>query len=438
MNKKYLLKIIPLVIALIITLGCGNSSNPGTDAGTGNNAGSADAGNTAPANDSSPQLSGKVTFWDGVWNEETFPHLKALWDAQYPDIELVGEYQSDQGMSDRYMLALQSGTAPDVVLCALDWVTTFGSAGLLAPLDEYIAADNIDTNAFVQGAVNASTINGQLYGLPFRSETFTLYYNVDILSEAGYNEPPETWEEVLEVAAATNRDNVSGFGLVGANFGNVSFQYITMLRSSGGDILTADNSASALDSAAASSSINLYKELAKYAPASLLENDNVANRNLFASGRVAMYVSGIFDAPEIINSNPDLNFACALYPTAGGAERKTILGGWSVAIPGSTANKDVAWTFVKFLTSSDIARTYTNTYTGTGVPAERFNDYPAEILAPNSRALDYAVALPAVAPIVGIRQTIFDNIALVLSDSLTPEAGLAQMHNSVNDLLAEG
>lgn len=64
----------------------------------------------------------------------------------------------------------------------------------------------------------------------------------------------------------------------------------------------------------------------------MLENDNVANRTLFASGKIAMYMSGIYDAPEIIKANPDLNFACAMVPTQNGAERSSILGGWSVGI----------------------------------------------------------------------------------------------------------
>ncbi len=379
----------------------------------------------------------KVTFWDGNWNEETFSQIKELWNEQYPDIELSGEFMIDQGMFDKYMLSMQNGTGPDVAACALDWVTTLGNAGLLAPLDDYIAADGVDTAEYVQGAINASTINGNLYGLPFRSETYVLYYNVDILKAAGFDKAPETWDEVVEIAKAINSEEVAGYGLVGANYGNFSFQFITMLRSSGGSILTEDLTQSALNSEAALATAKLYRELANYAPASLLENDNVANRTLFASGKVAMYMSGIYDLPQILATNPDLNFACAMVPTAMGAQRKSILGGWSVAIPATSQNKDAAWKFVKFLTSSEVAALYTNTFTGTGVPAKRFEAVDTAIVQPNIDALPYAAALPAVGAIVPIRQAIFDNLSLCLTDTLTPEEAIMQTSEVVDELLSE-
>lgn len=109
-----------------------------------------------------------ITFWDGNWNEASFEKIQELWNKENPDIKIEAEFLVDNGMSDKYMLALQNGTAADVVACALDWTTTFGNAGLLTPLDDYVAADGVDLNQYVQGAINASTVNGKLYALPFR------------------------------------------------------------------------------------------------------------------------------------------------------------------------------------------------------------------------------------------------------------------------------
>ncbi|QQO11241.1 ABC transporter substrate-binding protein [Breznakiella homolactica] len=412
MRRKMFYAVIALAAAVVLVTGCGNKSAAGGKQVT-------------------------ITFWDGNWNEETFPRLQQMWNEKYPDIKLVGEYQIDQGMFDKYMLSMQNGTAPDVVACALDWVTTLGNAGLLAPLDSYIAADSVDTSRYVPGAIKASTIGGKLYGLPFRSETYGLFYNVDLLRAAGYSEAPKTWDETVAAARAATKGDAAGYGVCGTNFGNFSFQYITMLRSSGGSILTPDNSKSALDSPVAIQTAELYRRLADYAPASMLENDNIANRTLFASGKVAMYMSGIYDVPEIQKANPNLNYACAMVPTANGATRKTILGGWSVAIPESSKNKDAAWKFVEFITSPEVAAIYSNTFTGTGAPAERFAGYDRSIVQPHADALQYAEALPAVGPIVGIRQAIFNNLQLALSDTETPRAAILKASDAVNKLLSE-
>ena len=377
-----------------------------------------------------------ITFWDGNWNEGSFEKINELWKAEHPNITIEPEYLVDDGMSDKYTLALSNGTAPDVVACALDWTTTFGNAGLLAPLDEYIAADGVDVSQYVQGAINASTVDGKLYALPFRSETYALFYNVDLLEAAGYTEPPQTWDEVLEIAEACTSGDVAGYGVCGSNFGNFSFQYITMLRSSGGTILNEDNTESALGSDTALQAAQLYRDLADFAPASMIENDNVANRTLFANGKIAMYLSGIYDAPEIVKANPDLNFACVMVPTANGAERSSILGGWSVAVSECSKNKEAAWEFVKFLTSPEVAKYYTNTFTGTGDPAVAFEEFDSAIVQPNADALAYAKALPSVGCIVGIRQAIFDNLSLTLTDSKTVEEAVQKLNEDVNGLLA--
>ncbi len=391
----------------------------------------------APQPDQKTEASGKpvtIKFWDGNWQEAVWPEVEAIWNKEHPDIKIEAEFQADLA-NDKYMLALKNGTAPDVLSCALDWVTTFGNAGLLAPLNDYVAKDSLDVNQFVKGANDASTVGGKLYGLPFRSETYVMFYNKDILSAAGYNTPPVTWDEVKEVAAACANGDVYGYGLCGTNYSNFSFQYINMLRSSGGDILNADNSASTLGSDVAIQTAQLYKDLAAYAPASLLENDNIANRTLFASGKIAMYLSGIYDLAEIVKANPDLNFACTMVPTANDAERNTILGGWSVAVAESSKEKEAAWEFVKFLSRPDIAAIYTNTFTGTAEVAARYMDYPEEIIKPNADALQYANALPAVENIVGIRQAIMDNLQLMLSEDMSAEEASGLLDQATTKLL---
>ena len=375
-----------------------------------------------------------LTFWDGNWQEAVWPEVEALWNKEHPNIKIEAEFQADLA-NDKYMLALTNDTAPDVMACALDWVTTFGSAGLLAPLDEYVTKDSVDINQYVKGAIDSQTVDGKLYGLPFRTETYTLFYNKDLLAEAGYTEAPKTWDEVKEIAAACTKDDVYGYGLCGTNYSNFSFQYITMLGCSGGTLLNEDNTASALKSDVAVQTAQLYKDLMAYAPSSVLENDNIANRTLFASGKIPMYLSGIYDAEEIEKMNPDLNYGCALVPTANGTEPSTILGGWSVAVAGCSKQQEAAWEFVKFLTRPDVAAIYTNTFTGTGDIAARYADYPEDIIKPSAEALQYAHALPSVKNIVGIRQAIMDNLQLMLTEDMPAEEACGLLDEAVNGLL---
>ncbi len=437
--RKTWKKQVSLTTAALLTLGLITGCSSGKPAEKAETAAQQPAaGQTETKSDPGPGTAAgeqtTITFWDGNWQEGVWPEVEAIWNQEHPEIKVKAEFQADLA-NDKYMLALTNGTAPDVLSCALDWVTTFGNAGLLAPMDEYIAADSLDMSQYVKGAIDASTVNGNLYGLPFRSETYVMYYNKDILSAAGYDTPPATWDEVKEVAAACTKDGVYGYGLCGTNYSNLSFQYITMLRSSGGSILNGDETASELGNEVAIQTAQVYKDLAAYAPESLLENDNIANRTLFASGKVAMYLSGIYDLEEIVKANPDLNFACTMVPTANNAERNTILGGWSVAISKTSKQQQAAWEFVKFLTRPDIAAIYTNTFTGTGEVAARYADYPEDIIKPNADALQYASALPSVKNIVGIRQAMLDYLQPILSENMSAEEACAALDEAVNQLL---
>lgn len=437
MKKKTCMWITAAMAAAILSGCSGGSSQTKAPESSGGEttAAAAAAETTAEATADKSSLKGSISFWDGNWNEATFEKIKELWEKEYPNVELKAEFFVDKGMSDKYMLSLQNGSAPDVLSCALDWTTTFGSAGLLEPLNSYISAEKFDTSPYVQGAIDASTIGNDLVALPFRSETYALFYNKDILGAAGYDKAPETWDEVKEIAEKVTKDDVAGYGVCGTNYGNYSFQYITMLRSSGGDVVSEDLTKSELGSDVALQTAQLYYDLSKFAPASMLENDNIANRTLFANGKLAMYLSGVYDVPEILKANPELNFACAMVPTANGAERSTILGGWSVAISKTSKNKELAWEFIKFLTRSDIAAVYTNTFTGTQVPSVSFDGIDPAIIQPNADALKFAKALPRVGNIVGIRQAIFDDLSPTLSDSMSVGDAVKKLEEDTNNLL---
>lgn len=377
-----------------------------------------------------------ITFWDGNWSEAPFKKIMKVWAKEHPDIVVKPEFQVENGMADKYILSLKNGTAPDVMACALDWVTTYGNAGMISPLDEFVKKDKFDTSEFVKGAIDSETIRGKLCGLPFRNETYSLFYNKDLFRQAGVTKVPETWDEVIAAAKQCTKGKVAGYGLTGTDMSNVSFQYITMLRGFGGDILNQSNTKATLNTKAAQAAMQTCKDLIPYAPASFLENKNVDNRTLFASGKIAMYMSGTYDAPEIAKTNPQLNFGCALTPLGGNnTERNSILGGWSVVISKNSKEKAAAWEFVKFITRPDIAKIYSNTFTGTGEPSELYDNMADDIVTPAVEGLKYATALPAVNNIVSIRERILDHSTLVMSGESSVKKGSKDLNEEVNSLL---
>ena len=72
---------------------------------------------------------------------------------------------------------------------------TSSSKNALKPID--FAKSTIDDN-FSEGAVEAGTVDGKLYGLLFKAANkSTVWYNVPLFEQAGV-EPPEDFDAFLE------------------------------------------------------------------------------------------------------------------------------------------------------------------------------------------------------------------------------------------------
>jgi multiple sugar transport system substrate-binding protein len=82
-------------------------------------------------------------------------------------------------------------------------VNEFMKAGVLQPLDDFIAADpDFNRADFPKAFVGPAEADGKLYALPIMGTTQVLYYRKDIFEELGIDpERLNTWEGLAEVAA---------------------------------------------------------------------------------------------------------------------------------------------------------------------------------------------------------------------------------------------
>lgn len=106
------------------------------------------------------------------------------------------------------------GAGPDVaVMLATDFYS-FAEEGLIIPAQQFID-EMEDGEAFVADffpalMMNSLDENGNIWSIPFQRSTPILYYNADMLAEAGYDAPPTNNAELIEMAQALTTDEVSG------------------------------------------------------------------------------------------------------------------------------------------------------------------------------------------------------------------------------------
>ena len=158
----------------------------------------------------------EITFWYRHKGNEAIAVEKIIeeYNASQTKYHVTGLSAND---AQKVLVAVASGTGPDVYEVASAQFPTFVAQGLLEPLDEYVAADGMDVDElFVHQAALAGTVDGIRYTLPLAAYNIEMFYNKDLLAEIGYTEPPKTIEEMYEMAIkATTLDADGNIDILG-------------------------------------------------------------------------------------------------------------------------------------------------------------------------------------------------------------------------------
>ncbi len=236
---------------------------------------------------------GDVVWWAPNWGEERARTLAQKFMAANPGINIKIEVTVSNGLPERVLTAMRSGTAPDIMEVQHGWVNGYAQSDLIVPLDDTIQ----DKQDYVKAAIDYVSWNGKVWGIPYRIETHGVIYNKDHFKDAGLDpeKPPKTWDELTAAAKALTKSGRSGFGITGGGeVGNTLFRSLPFIWMNGGDIISPDMTKAVVNSPEAVKAVEFYTSFYKQglAPKSTLENDGLALRRLFIAGAVSGYQSG--------------------------------------------------------------------------------------------------------------------------------------------------
>lgn len=357
---------------------------------------------------------GEVTWWTPNFNESRARELVATFEAANPGITINLEVTTPDGLPQRILTALQSGSAPDIIDVQHGWVNGYAQNNLVVPLDDVLTG----REDYVPAALDYVTWNDQLWAIPYRIETHAIIYNKGDFVAAGFDpaNPPQTWDAFMAAAQTMTTGGKSGFAITGGGeMGNTIFRSLPFIWMAGGDIISSDASEVLVNKPEAVSGVQFYTDFLKngISPSSTLENDGTANRRLFIAETVSMYQSGQFDVNSIREENPDIDIGVMAIPHPEGADTAAILGGWSLVLPTDARNPEEAKIFMAFLGESDSQAVLTDTFPAriSAMEAERFND---PILSVFKEMLPFGRPVPVHPNWVQITQAYFDGIQRIM------------------------
>ena len=161
-------------------------------------------GESAPAAAAPAMESVTVTLWSSYTgkNGETETELVRRFNESQTDVNLDYQFQgSYEETAQKITAALQAKTAPDVALLSDVWWFKFYLNNALLPLDDLMAAAEVDTADYQDSLINEGVRQGKHYWVPFARSTPLFYYNKEKWAAAGLpDRGPETWDEVMEWA----------------------------------------------------------------------------------------------------------------------------------------------------------------------------------------------------------------------------------------------
>lgn len=145
-----------------------------------------------------------VTLWSSFTgkNGEAETELVKRFNESQGDVVLDYQFQgSYEETAQKLTAALQANTAPEISLLSDVWWFKFYLNQAILPLDDLLAAENVDLTDYQDSLINEGMRQGNHYWVPFARSTPLFYYNQEKWAEAGLpDRGPETWQEFVEWA----------------------------------------------------------------------------------------------------------------------------------------------------------------------------------------------------------------------------------------------
>jgi arabinogalactan oligomer / maltooligosaccharide transport system substrate-binding protein len=252
-------------------------------------------------------------------------------------------------MEEQLETALPAGTGPVGFTWAHDWIGLYHDEGYL-----YDGSDDIDVDleaTYSEVGAEAVQWEGNVYGLPYASETVTLMYNRDYVDEA-----PETLDEMEELME--EHHDPDGEGTYGLAYPPVDpYHTSAWLQAFGGLLFDEESGELGVDSDEVIEGGELLEQrFYPYVPSS---SDPESHETTFGDGNAAFTING----PWMTGEYDDLDLGVAPLPMPDGGEPTPLTGVpmWYFTMEGEEADDETLEQVIEFAewytTNDDVIET---------------------------------------------------------------------------------
>ncbi|QTM98043.1 extracellular solute-binding protein [Sediminibacillus dalangtanensis] len=336
----------------------------------------------------------ELTYWTFVGQHvDLFRDAAERWNEENPDrpIKLVAEtYPYDQ-MHNNLLLSLQSGKgAPDIADIELGrYANYMQGEPQLEPMNEYIepVLDQAVTSRFELYAKD-----GNYYGVPTHVGATVMYYNTEIMEEAGVDiDSIKTWDDYVEAGKKVTENTDAVMWNVGTTDFLMDFWPIVSQRNS--DFFN-ENGDVTIDNEVNTETLQflhdvIYKEkIAEITPGGMNQSEEFYG--YMNDGGAASILAPIWYMGRFIDSMPDLKGKIAIRPMPAweeGGNRSAGMGGTGTVVTNQSEDPDLAKEFLAYAKLSEEGSE--KLWTVLGFDPPRWDVWESEVVREDNKYYDY-------------------------------------------------
>jgi len=335
--------------ALIVPLAaCGGSGNGGTATAEGIPAKGTDDGT-------------EITLWTRSPLERQAKNVVEAYNKSHKN-QVKLEIIPNDDMEGKVGGASQTDSLPDILAGDVVRIPYWASEDIFTDITKQI--DGLDNKADLQqGHIEAGTVDGAEYTLPFITDVSVMVWNKNLYKEAGLDpeQGPKSIDQFVEQAkkvAALNKDGVAGSYLAGQSGGALVFDLFPSVWADGESVMNKDGSEATLDNDSMKGVLDAYKELANTTNglgAGSKEETGATWTAPFANGKIGVMPYPNTSTTALFDAEKDGGFEVGVAPIPGTKEGKTstFLGGDAMGISKDSKHVAQAWNFLYWLMQSD-------------------------------------------------------------------------------------
>jgi len=335
--------------ALIVPLAaCGGSGNGGTATAEGIPAKGTDDGT-------------EITLWTRSPLERQAKNVVEAYNKSHKN-QVKLEIIPNDDMEGKVGGASPTDSLPDILAGDVVRIPYWASEGIFTDITKQI--DGLDNKADLQqGHIEAGTVDGAEYTLPFITDVSVMVWNKNLYKEAGLDpeQGPKSIDQFVEQAkkvAALNKDGVAGSYLAGQSGGALVFDLFPSVWADGESVMNKDGSEATLDNDSMKGVLDAYKELANTTNglgAGSKEETGATWTAPFANGKIGVMPYPNTSTTALFDAEKDGGFEVGVAPIPGTKEGKTstFLGGDAMGISKDSKHVAQAWNFLYWLVQSD-------------------------------------------------------------------------------------